>query len=86
WVVDTTKIIPYTDTLATYGIATKAFLNSNYLPLSGGTLTGALTGTSASFSNTVDLGYNNNLIFGGSPYRFKINRSSAGQLPVYFDD
>ncbi len=28
WVVDTTKIIPYTDTLASYGIASKSFVRS----------------------------------------------------------
>lgn len=28
WVVDTTKIIPYTDTLASYGIASKTYVNT----------------------------------------------------------
>ena len=38
--VDTSKIIPYTDTAYLYGVATKTFLNTNYLPLTGGTMTG----------------------------------------------
>jgi len=61
-------------------------ISGTYLPLSGGTLTGALNGTSAAFSGNVDLGFNNNLRLGTSPYYYKLTRSSAGQLFTYFDD
>jgi len=61
-------------------------ISGTYLPLSGGTLTGGLSGTSAAFSGNVDLGFNNNLRLGTSPYYYKLTRSSAGQLFTYFDD
>lgn len=56
------------------------------------TFSGSLSGTSlsmsgaGSFGGNLDLGFNNNLRLGTSPYYYKITRSSAGQLFTYFDD
>lgn len=57
------------------GLGSYAYRSSGLAELSGATFTG-----------DIGLGYNNNLNFGASPYRFRINRSSSGMLPVYFDD
>lgn len=43
---------------------------STYLPLSGGTLTGSLSGTSATFSGTLTLNGSNNIIRSGNELRF----------------
>lgn len=48
---------------------------SSYLPLSGGTLTGALSGTSATFSGQVNLNNNNDVYFGNT---------SGNGIGVYF--
>jgi len=55
-------------------------LDSNaYLPLSGGTLTGALSGTTATFSSSVTATAGANTYAGGA----LILRSSAGTNPIY---
>ena len=48
-----TSTPPQWISLADAGIATKSYVDNTFLPLAGGTLTGALAGTSASFSGAV---------------------------------
>lgn len=43
------------------GLGSNAYTSTAYLPLSGGTLTGALSGTSATFSSSLSLNQNGNL-------------------------
>ncbi|NUQ57741.1 MAG: hypothetical protein HUT38_04650, partial [Candidatus Paceibacter sp.] len=51
---------------------------SSYLPLSGGTLTGALTGTSASFSSTLTVSASTT--FNGVEYKWPSSDGSANQV------
>jgi hypothetical protein len=44
-----------------------------------------VNGTSR-FRDSLSMGYNNSILFGESPYRFGIYRSSVGELFTYFDD
>ena len=57
---------------------------SGYLPLSGGTLTGALSGTSASFSGNVNVGVNNEqlLTISGGNLSVSGNTGTARQIAL----
>lgn len=69
-------------TLAAGGVTPQFTLSSAGLV----TLTGALNGTSASFTGNLLMGFNNPIRLGNSPYRFSIYRASSGNLITYFDD
>jgi len=47
---------------------------------------GTVNGVASFWTGESAMGYNNAVTFGGFPFRFKIARDSAGDLPVYFDD
>lgn len=81
WTADTTKVIPYTDTLAIWGIASKGFIRNGFLPLTGGTLSGSLIGTSATFSSGINATQNGNLSSSYALYLKRLrNYQSLGYL------
>ena len=72
-------------------IPTSASLASTYLPLAGGTLTGALSGTSATFSGNVGLGATSSYakfnISTGDDNQMAIGTTSVGQtVGIYLAD
>lgn len=68
------------------GLGSYAYRSSGLAELSGASFTGAISAIGATFSASVDMGFNNQITFGTAPYKFKINRNSAGNLDTYFDD
>jgi hypothetical protein len=54
---------------------------SSYLPLSGGTLTGALSGTSAAFSGLLNTNTSNGIISGGTSFAFAPS-STRGSIHI----
>lgn len=57
------------------GLGSYAYRSSGLAELSG-----------ASFTGNIDLGYNNQINFGGSPYRLRMYKSGVGMLESYIDD